>query len=241
MKKLLENFRRFITEADTYPFKLRQLSFEELETFVKLVRILSGGGVEYAFELAEKVGLEKELIEVVFAGEPGLNWRYAAMLEKYAKDTKDTKLKEKATEMEDYLVQQQHTRDSVVFAIENMKEPKLMEKIWDTGAALKEAGSWGRPNPERALRGIIKNPNASEDLLKKILRQVNEWLLIGDEWGIVTTLAWDLGTELLQHPSISNKPDREVFRSPGYSDRGEKFTIDNEWAKWAGVKNETPT
>ena len=230
--------KRAINEADSYPFKLRQLSFEELETFIKLVRILSGGGVEQAFMLAEQFGLEKELIEVVFAGEPGLNWRYAAMLEKYAKDEE---LKEDAIEMRDYLVQQQHTRESVVFAIENMKDPKLMEKIWDTGAALKEAGSWGRPNPERTLRGIIENPNTSEDLMKKILRQVNEWLLIGDEHHIVTRIAWDLGMGLHQHPNISNKPDREVFHSPGYSDRGEKFTIDDEWAKWAGVKNETPT
>ena len=242
MKLIIENFRRYITEAiteaDTYPFKLRQLSFEELETFIKLVRILSGGGVEQAFMLAEQFGLEKELIEVVFAGEPGLNWRYAAMLEKYAKDEE---LEEDAIEMRDYLVQQQHTRESVVFAIENMKDPKLMEKIWDTGAALKEAGSWGRPNPERTLRGIIENPNTSEDLMKKILRQVNEWLLIGDEHHIVTRIAWDLGMGLHQHPNISNKPDREVFHSPGYGDRGEKFTIDDEWAKWAGVKNETPT
>ena len=232
MKLLMENWRGYLNEADTYPFKLRQLSFEELETFIKLVRILSGGAVEQAFMLAEQFGLEKELIEIVFAGEPGLNWRYAAMLEKYAKDEE---LKEEATEMRDYLVQQQHTKDSVVFAIENMKDPKLMEKIWDTGTALKEAGSWGRPNPERALRGIIKNPNASEDLLKKILRQVNEWLLIGDEWRIVTTLAWDLGSELLKHPSIPKKPYRDVFHSPGYSDRGEKFIIDDEWAEWAGI------
>ena len=242
MKLIIENFRRYITEAiteaDTYPFKLRQLSFEELETFIKLLRIMSGSSPEQAFTLAEQFGLENELIEAVYAGETGLNWKFAAMLEKYAKDEE---LKEDAIEMRDYLVQQHRTENSVVFAPHNMKDPKLMEKIWDAGVALKDAGSWGRPNPEMALKGIIGNPNTSEDLMKKILRQVNEWVLIGDEYRIVSTLAWELGMGLHQHPNISNKPDREVFHSPGYSDRGEKFTIDDEWAKWAGVKNETPT
>lgn len=238
MKKLLENFRRYIKEN----VGRSPLTLDDAETLVKLAQIFEAGNAAQAFAIADTVGLLDDFLDVLFYGNHGRDER---ILDAINNSKKTGELnKEEADEMFNILdLRSSGTRRRTMKAF--LKSPAvedeaLMNKLLD-----RTDEQWGAGGMFEAtvIINIFRNPNTSESILKRIVRLAEKWTsTAGDAmsrrhmWSIMTRLDSE-HSGLKANPNVTNAPEGRVaevgeIRYPGGWSAGTK-TINPEWLEWA--------
>ncbi len=237
MKKLHENFRRFVENK-------KQLTLDDVETLVKLFRILRGaGGPQQAFDLADTLGMTDELLEVLYFGVSGRQERVIQVLVDAEKsgELEEDEAEEIAKNL-DVSISRRRIMRNFMKTPRSVENEVLVNKILDisdekfnTSGFL---GGWDGLFESTVIIGMITNPSTSKDTLKRIVRLASKWNSTGKSqrqiWNIMRKL-----DNLAVHPNASNAPESPVtVTGEGRKNPGDYFItpqkmITPEWREWA--------
>ena len=247
MKKLFENFRRYVNENVGRP----PLTLDDAETLVKLARMFRAGNLDQAFAIADTVGLLDDFLDVLFYGNHGRDER---ILDAIGGPEEAGELDgEEANEMFDILdlgpgyASTQHKMRDFLGSPAAAQDEALMNKILDLinetfnskGIPSVRPGGWVGLGETKMIIAMIRNPAQSENILKRIVRLTNEWNSTNSSrvmWNIITRLDSE-HSGLKANPNVTNAPEGRVaevgeIRYPGGWSAGTK-TINPEWLEWA--------
>ena len=237
MKLLHENFRRFVENK-------KQLALDDVETLVKLFRILRGaGGPQQAFDLADTIGMTDELLEVLYFGVSGRQERVIQVLVDAEKsgELEEDEAEEIAKNL-DVSISRRRIMRNFMKTPRSVENEVLVNKILDisdekfnTSGFL---GGWDGLFESTVIIGMITNPSTSKDILKRIVRLASKWNSTGKSqrqiWNIMKNLS-----SLTVHPNASNAPESPVtVMGKGRKNPGDHFStpqkmITPEWREWA--------
>jgi len=237
MKFLHENFRRFVENK-------KQLTIDDVETLVKLFRILRGaGGPQHAFDLADTLGMTDELLEVLYFGVSGRKERVIQVLVDAEKsgELEEDEAEEIAKNL-DVSISRRRIMRNFMKTPRSVENEVLVNKILDisdekfnTSGFL---GGWDGLFESTVIIGMITNPSTSKDTLKRIVRLASKWNSTGKSqrqiWNIMKNLS-----SLAVHPNASNAPESPVtVMGKGRKNPGDHFStpqkmITPEWREWA--------
>ena len=237
MKLLHENFRRFVENK-------KQLTLDDVETLVKLFRILRGaGGPQQAFDLADTIGMTDELLEVLYFGVSGRQERVIQVLVDAEKsgELEEDEAEEIAKNL-DVSISRRRIMRNFMKTPRSVENEVLVNKILDisdekfnTSGFL---GGWDGLFESTVIIGMITNPSTSKDILKRIVRLASKWNSTGKSqrqiWNIMKNLS-----SLTVHPNASNAPESPVtVTGEGRKNPGDHFStpqkmITPEWREWA--------
>ena len=237
MKFLHENFRLFVENK-------KQLTLDDVETLVKLFRILRGaGGPQHAFDLADTLGMTDELLEVLYFGVSGRKERVIQVLVDAEKSGElDEDEAEEIAKNLDVSISRRRIMRNFMKTPRSVENEVLVNKILDisdekfnTSGFL---GGWDGLFESTVIIGMITNPSTSKDTLKRIVRLASKWNSTGKSqrqiWNIMKKLY-----NLAAHPNASNAPESPVtVPGKGRKNPGDHFStpqkmITPKWREWA--------
>ena len=251
MKKLHENFRLFVENK-------KQLTLDDVETLVKLFRVLRGaGGPQHAFDLADTLGMTDELLEVLYFGVSGrqghsrpsylsVGGRKDSVIDVLVDAEKSGELDEdEAEEIAknlDVSISRRRIMRNFMNTPRSVENEVLVNKILDISDEKFNSsgflGGWEGLFESTVIIGMITNPSTSKDILKRIVRLASKWNSTGKSqrqiWNIMKNLS-----SLAVHPNASNAPESPVtVAGKGRKNPGDHFstpskTITPEWREWS--------